>query len=84
MGKSQKCGIGMGKKVDIAKKSESPSPNKYNAISDFDLTKKNVSMGKFALGRDVKMSFYVRKSRTMGFSSRMTTLLQEIMMSEAA
>jgi len=53
LGKSPKCGIGLGKKVEIARKNESPSPNKYNVASDFDLTKKNLSMGKFALGRDV-------------------------------
>lgn len=53
MGKSPKPGIGLGKKVDIFKKSPSPSPSKYNISSDFDLTRKNLSMGKFALGRDV-------------------------------
>lgn len=57
----------MGKKVDIAKKSESPSPNKYNAISDFDLTKKNVSMGKFALGRDVKCPFMLENQEQWDF-----------------
>jgi hypothetical protein len=31
----------------------SPSPNKYNVVSDFDLTRKNLSMGKMALGREV-------------------------------
>ncbi len=51
MGKSAKCGIGLGNKVDIARKSNSPSPNKYNVNSDFDVTKRNFSMGKFALGR---------------------------------
>ena len=53
MGKSPQPGIGLGKKTDIARRSDSPSPNKYNVISDFDMSKKNASMGKFALGRDV-------------------------------
>jgi hypothetical protein len=57
IGKSPKPGIGLGKKVDLVKRNESPSPNKYNVVSDFDLSKKNLSMGKFALGRDV--SFYL-------------------------
>jgi hypothetical protein len=53
MGRSPKPGIGLGKKADLAKINDSPSPNKYNVISDFDLSKKNLSMGKFSLGRDV-------------------------------
>jgi hypothetical protein len=56
MGRSPKPGIGLGKKAGLAKRSDSPSPNKYNVISDFDLSKKNLSMGKFSLGRDVLFS----------------------------
>lgn len=66
IGKSPKPGIGLGKKIDIAKKSLSPSPNKYNISSDFDLTKKNVTMGKFALGRDVIYIFYLKKIKQNG------------------
>lgn len=67
MGKSPKPGIGLGNKVDIAKKSPSPSPNKYYLTSDFDVTKKNLSMGKFALGRDVFNCNICRKSNKMEF-----------------
>jgi len=65
IGKSPKPGIGLGKKIDIAKKSLSPSPNKYNISSDFDLTKKNAAMGKFALGREVYFS-YIKKIKYNG------------------
>jgi hypothetical protein len=51
IGNSPKSGIGIGKKGDIARKIDSPSPNKYNLTSNFDMTKRNVSYGKFALGR---------------------------------
>lgn len=53
LGKSPKSGIGLGKKIDIFKKEQSPSPSNYSMISDFDVTKKNLSMGKMALGREV-------------------------------
>lgn len=67
IGKSPKPGIGLGKKIDIAKKSLSPSPNKYNISSDFDLTKKNVTMGKFALGRDVTSILYQENQTKWNF-----------------
>ena len=51
LGRSPKSGIGYGKRVDLAGKSMSPSPNNYQIKSDFNLSKRNVSMGKFALGR---------------------------------
>ena len=51
LGNSPKSGIGIGKKAEIVKKIDSPSPNKYNLTSNFDMTKRNVSYGKFALGR---------------------------------
>lgn len=51
IGKSPKSGIGIGKKGDIARRVDSPSPNKYSLTSNFDMTKRNVSYGKFALGR---------------------------------
>lgn len=49
------------------RRTDSPSPNKYNISSDFDLTKKNLSMGKFGVGREVMLDLF-RKLSTMGYS----------------
>lgn len=71
LGKSPKPGIGLGKKVDLVKRNDSPSPNKYNAISDFDLSKKNLSMGKFSLGRDVSFLLILENENRWHFYQKL-------------